>query len=76
MSLDDFVFLGLLTTPQLHFMVRCKNTDSKYGTPTEEGYYQKISEAFTKIRQMPKVKKVRISQDNSDVIYWQHTLAA
>lgn len=40
---------GFLTTPQLHYMVRCLNTeDTKdaYGTPTENGYYEKFSHAF------------------------------
>ncbi|KNE56684.1 hypothetical protein AMAG_02467 [Allomyces macrogynus ATCC 38327] len=37
--------LGLKTTPQLHFVTRCLN-DPSYGTPTEEGYYQKISDAY------------------------------
>lgn len=37
---------GLLTTPQLHYMVRCINTNNNYGVPTEDGYYQKLSTAF------------------------------
>nr|XP_039270850.1 phosphoacetylglucosamine mutase-like [Styela clava] len=41
---EDF---GLLTTPQLHYLVVCKNTDEKYGTATEEGYYKKLSDAFS-----------------------------
>lgn len=39
----------LLTTPQLHYVTRCINTKGSphsYGEPTEEGYYQKVSEAF------------------------------
>lgn len=36
---------GLLTTPQLHFLVRCHN-DPSYGTPTEHGYNQKMAAAF------------------------------
>lgn len=42
--------LGIVTTPMLHFCVRCRN-DNKYGTPTEEGYYEKIVGAFKNIRQ-------------------------
>ena len=38
--------LGVLTTPQLHYMVRCVNTNGTYGAPTEDGYYQKLSSAF------------------------------
>ena len=45
-----FVFLeGILTTPQLHYMVRCVNTGEVYGTATEEGYYQKLCGAFLKL---------------------------
>jgi hypothetical protein len=38
-----------VTTPILHFMVRCLN-DGTYGTPTEEGYYSKLAAAFAKIK--------------------------
>lgn len=43
---------GHLTTPQLHYMTRCINTaDTQYafGDPTEQGYYQKMADAFKKI---------------------------
>lgn len=40
---------GLLTTPQLHFMVRCLNTNGSYGQPNEEGYFNKLSHAFFSI---------------------------
>ena len=47
------VFLeGILTTPQLHYMVRCVNTGEVYGTATEEGYYQKLCCAFLKLCKM------------------------
>lgn len=36
---------GLLTTPQLHFIVREYNLGNKDGA-SEEGYYKKFSEAF------------------------------
>eukprot|EP00041_Stephanoeca_diplocostata_P012748 m.214191 g.214191 ORF g.214191 m.214191 type:complete len:550 (+) comp19071_c0_seq3:126-1775(+) len=39
---------GLLTTPQLHFMVRCSN-DATYGTPTEASYVAKLTGAFEKL---------------------------
>ncbi|XP_059047823.1 phosphoacetylglucosamine mutase [Achroia grisella] len=42
--------LGIVSTPMLHYCVRCRN-DNKYGTPTEEGYYEKIVGAFKNIRQ-------------------------
>jgi len=37
---------GILSTPQLHFFVVCKNTGEAYGKPTEEGYFQKLGQAF------------------------------
>lgn len=43
---------GVLTTPQLHYMVRCQNTDGEYGEVTEEGYYNKISNAFLDLRSL------------------------
>eukprot|EP00096_Caligus_rogercresseyi_P005952 TRINITY_DN2204_c0_g1_i1.p1 TRINITY_DN2204_c0_g1~~TRINITY_DN2204_c0_g1_i1.p1 ORF type:complete len:535 (+),score=91.95 TRINITY_DN2204_c0_g1_i1:2164-3768(+) len=42
-SLRNF---GVLTTPQLHFFVVCKNTSGAYGDPSEEGYFKKLSTAF------------------------------
>ncbi|KAI8583442.1 hypothetical protein K450DRAFT_223710 [Umbelopsis ramanniana AG] len=45
----DSIDFGLKTTPQLHYLVRCINTqgtNDAYGEPTEEGYYVKLSEAF------------------------------
>lgn len=38
--------LGVVTTPQLHYVVACTNTKGAYGVPTIEGYYEKISKAF------------------------------
>ncbi|KAI9831567.1 MAG: hypothetical protein M1819_004798 [Sarea resinae] len=38
----------ILTTPQLHYSVRCINTQHEYGEPTEKGYYEKLSKAFRK----------------------------
>ncbi|KAG7461030.1 hypothetical protein MATL_G00205320 [Megalops atlanticus] len=40
---------GLVTTPQLHFMVRCQNTQGCYGTATVDGYYQKLSKAYIQL---------------------------
>lgn len=36
---------GIFTTPQLHFVVRCKN-DPSYGVATIEGYNMKLAKAF------------------------------
>ena len=47
----DFTDHEILTTPQLHYLVRCVNTKgtrNEYGTPTEEGYYQKLASAYKK----------------------------
>lgn len=41
---------GLVTTPMLHYMVVCSNSCGAYGTPTEEGYYQKLITAFRALR--------------------------
>ncbi|NXP28483.1 AGM1 mutase, partial [Scytalopus superciliaris] len=40
---------GLVTTPQLHYMVRCQNTQGQYGKATLEGYYEKLSKAFMEL---------------------------
>ncbi|KAI5930640.1 phosphoacetylglucosamine mutase isoform X1 [Manis javanica] len=40
---------GLLTTPQLHYMVYCRNTSGQYGEATIDGYYQKLSRAFVEL---------------------------
>uniref|UniRef100_A0A8C9M7L7 Phosphoacetylglucosamine mutase n=1 Tax=Panthera tigris altaica TaxID=74533 RepID=A0A8C9M7L7_PANTA len=40
---------GLVTTPQLHYMVYCRNTSGQYGEATLEGYYQKLSKAFMEL---------------------------
>ncbi|XP_045916543.1 phosphoacetylglucosamine mutase isoform X2 [Micropterus dolomieu] len=40
---------GLVTTPQLHYMVCCQNTQGKYGEATEEGYYNKLCQAFIQL---------------------------
>ena len=40
---------GILTTPQLHYIVRCintLNTPYAFGEPTEQGYYDKMAKAF------------------------------
>lgn len=57
--LDGIVFYnatstdyGLLTTPQLHYLVRALNTQSlptPYGVPSEDGYYNKLTTAYQKL---------------------------
>lgn len=41
---------ALLTTPQLHYMVRCTN-DTAYGHLSERGYYDKLATAFNELLQ-------------------------
>ncbi len=48
----NVVYYGLLTTPQLHYMVRCLNTNGEYGEPSELGYFNKISKAFFNVWSM------------------------
>ncbi|XP_061845453.1 phosphoacetylglucosamine mutase isoform X1 [Colius striatus] len=50
---------GLLTTPQLHYLVCCQNTQGQYGKATLEGYYEKLSKAFTEL-----IKQSPISGEN------------
>ena len=42
----QFTDFGYLTTPQLHYIVNCHNTQEAYGQASEEGYYRKYSGAF------------------------------
>jgi phosphoacetylglucosamine mutase len=46
---SKFEDIGIVTTPQLHYLVVCINSNGNYGFPTLEGYYTKISEAYKKI---------------------------
>jgi len=40
--------IGVVTTPQLHYMVVCINTKGGYGEASLPGYYDKITQAFKK----------------------------
>jgi phosphoacetylglucosamine mutase len=43
---------GVITTPILHYLVKCANTrgtEAPYGDESEEGYYSKLSNAFVDI---------------------------
>jgi len=40
--------LGVVSTPQLHYVVRCHNTQGEYGKPSLEGYFEKLVGAFAK----------------------------
>ncbi|EED19505.1 N-acetylglucosamine-phosphate mutase [Talaromyces stipitatus ATCC 10500] len=55
----EFMDFKFMTTPQLHYIVRCKNTlgtPYEYGEPTEQGYYEKLGEAFKKVMRSVKVQ--------------------
>ncbi|OGM42897.1 phosphoacetylglucosamine mutase [Aspergillus bombycis] len=55
----EFSDLKFMTTPQLHYVVRCKNTlgtQYEYGEPTEQGYYEKLAKAFKGVMRGLKVK--------------------
>lgn len=59
---------GLKTTPQLHYLVRCVNTENtpaSYGEPSEHGYYLKLATAFrTLMKNKPKADKIYIDCAN------------
>ncbi|MEE6476366.1 hypothetical protein FKM82_011054 [Ascaphus truei] len=40
---------GLVTTPQLHYIICCRNTGGRYGETTVVGYYKKLSRAFKEL---------------------------
>jgi phosphoacetylglucosamine mutase len=47
----DFTDYKLLTTPQLHYLTRCTNTEGtpqSYGDISEKGYYEKLGAAFVR----------------------------
>ncbi|XP_059083054.1 phosphoacetylglucosamine mutase-like [Tigriopus californicus] len=41
---------GIVSTPQLHYLVVCQNTHGQYGEASAKGYYSKISQAFKAFR--------------------------
>lgn len=52
MSGAEVTNLGLVTTPQLHYIVRCLNTkfsENSYGEPSELGYYVKMADACKQV---------------------------
>lgn len=46
----QFTDYGIVSTPQLHYFVACKNSHHAYGEPTEEGYFKKLATAFKGLR--------------------------
>lgn len=41
--------IGLTSTPIIHFLVMCWNTNEEYGRANEAGYYSKLSSAFNHV---------------------------
>lgn len=44
--------VGIVTTPQLHYLVRAQNTvdhENPFGRPDQDGYYEKLAEAYAKV---------------------------
>ncbi|KAJ5723134.1 Phosphoacetylglucosamine mutase [Penicillium malachiteum] len=55
----EFIDFKYMTTPQLHYIVRCKNTlgtQYEYGEPSEQGYYEKLVTSFKKVMRGVKVQ--------------------
>lgn len=55
----EYTDFKILTTPQLHYLVRCLNTDGTpkaYGKVSEAGYYEKLSEAFVRALRGKKIQ--------------------
>ncbi|RDA94099.1 hypothetical protein CP533_6599 [Ophiocordyceps camponoti-saundersi (nom. inval.)] len=47
----EYTDYKILTTPQLHYLTRCVNsegTPKSYGQPSERGYYTKFADAFVR----------------------------
>lgn len=55
----EYTDYKILTTPQLHYLTRCINTEGTpkaYGKVSEAGYYEKLSEAFVRALRGKKVQ--------------------
>ncbi|XP_050548221.1 phosphoacetylglucosamine mutase-like, partial [Daktulosphaira vitifoliae] len=49
---SDYEDFGVITTPMLHYFVRCYNTNGLYGQPNENSYFTKLTNSFKKMRKM------------------------
>ncbi|KAF1983680.1 Phosphoacetylglucosamine mutase [Aulographum hederae CBS 113979] len=61
----EYTDYGYLTTPQLHYLVRCintKDTQYAYGDISEKGYYEKLAAAF-KLAMKGKTTKGAVTVD-------------
>nr|XP_018910428.1 PREDICTED: phosphoacetylglucosamine mutase-like [Bemisia tabaci] len=50
--------IGLTSTPIIHFLVMCWNTNEEYGRANEAGYYSKLSSAFNHVHNVDEPKKL------------------
>jgi len=46
----QFKKFGLVSTPQLHYLVVAHNTNGGYGEASEDGYFNKLAKAFKMFR--------------------------
>ncbi|EHB00168.1 Phosphoacetylglucosamine mutase [Heterocephalus glaber] len=65
---------SLLTTPQLHYMVYCRNTSGRYGKATIEGYYQKLLAFVELTKQAPcsgdEYRSLKVDCANDRIVYY------
>ncbi|KAK4962156.1 Phosphoacetylglucosamine Mutase [Elasticomyces elasticus] len=62
----EYTDYKLLTTPQLHYLVRCVNTRGtqyEYGEVSEKGYYEKMAAAFKQAMEHSDKPKGSVSVD-------------
>lgn len=71
----ELVNAGLVTTPQLHYLVRCLNTagtPEEYGEPSVEGYYRKLATAYTSLSVSrglgPQSRRSRLSKRECQIL--------
>jgi len=69
-AMDTKMFgAGLVSTPILHYLVRCTNTqgtEEAYGEPTIEGYYKKLAKAYTILAVRSKLHFTYRSRESAD----------
>ncbi|XP_065828030.1 phosphoacetylglucosamine mutase-like isoform X3 [Oscarella lobularis] len=58
--------LGHMTTPQVHFIVRCLNTNGLYGEPSERGYFMKLVTAFYNLNQSSSSENASLYVDGAN----------
>lgn len=69
---SNFEDFGIITTPMLHFFVRCYNTNGLYGQPNEHSYYSKLTNSFKTMRKMASTFLCLLNQYNYCRQYYQY----